>query len=86
LGIKSEKGALKGRRLQWRAGREKSLRGWKAQESRKPPTRGKHLGGKIGGRLTGWEQAAEATVQGRDGFVGNRKSGEGKGNLSTIIR
>lgn len=65
----------------------KSLRGWKSQESReKPSTWSKYLGSKREGWLFGWDQATEATMQGRDGFAENRKSGEGKGNLSTIIR
>lgn len=50
------------------------------------PTWSKNLGSERGRWLSGWDKAVEATIPGRDGLVGNRKSGEGKGNLSTIIR
>jgi hypothetical protein len=43
-------------------------------------------GSERGGRLSGWDEAAEASIPGRNDLVGKRKSGEGKGNLSTIIR
>jgi len=85
--FKSEKGSVKGRRLCARVRGGRSLRGWKSQESRRSLRPGfKRLGGKRGGWLSGWDEAAGASIQGRNGFVAKRKSGEGKGNLSTIIR
>jgi len=50
------------------------------------PTRPNPLGSERGARLLGWAQAAEASGQGRGGFVRKRKSGAVSGNTYWVTR